>query len=171
MFIGIVAVRLLSIYATHFPLADAEMVYADLWQQLGIFLLPLVSWIVIGYALISISDGKQTFLEMVTSTLYAFLPYMLFLLPLCGLSHILSFHEAGVYNFLVMLIWAWSLCLVFVTTKVMNEYSFGKMVVAVLKVFFAMLCAWMIAALFYVIVYQAGSFVSSVYEEFMLMVK
>jgi hypothetical protein len=168
LFLAIIAVRIAYIYVVHFPLADMSTVYADLWQQLGTLLLPLVSWILVGYAMISISDGKQTFKEMFTSTIFSFLPYILLMLPFGALSHILCASEAGIYNLFVYGAWIWSLCLVFCTTKVLNEYSFGKMVGSILKVFFAMVCAWMIAALFYVIVYQAWGFIEDVYEELIL---
>ena len=162
------AVRIAYIYAVHFPLSDISAVYSDLWQQVGVLLLPLVSWIIVGYALISIASGKQTLKEMFTATMYSFLPYILLMLPLAGLSHLMCGSEAGLFNLLTIGVWAWSLCLVFVTTKVMNEYSFGKMVGMVLLVAFGILCAWMILALFYIIIYQAWNFLYDVYEELIL---
>ncbi len=166
LFIAVVAVQISYIYLVHFPLTDVKLKYSDLWQQTGVFILPLISFMIVGHIIISLSDGKQTFKEMITATLYSFLPYILFNLPLAALSHIMCAKEAGLYNVLSAGLWIWSLGLLLLSVKTMNEYSFGRLVWTVIKVIFAIVCSWMIIALLYIVVYQSVSLVVGIYEEF-----
>ena len=159
------AFQLIYINTVHLPLSDISLVYADLWQQLGLIFLPLVCYLIVGYFIISLSDGKQTFTEMVTASMYSFLPYILLILPLSLLSHAMCLNESGLYYGLVAGLWIWSLILLLISIKTMNEYSFGKLVWTVCKILFGILCVLMIVALLYIIVFQSFNLVKSIYQE------
>ena len=64
----------------------------------------------------------------------------------------------------------WCICLVLLSTKIMNQYSFGKLVGMVLIILFGIICLWMLCMLFYIVVYQAITFFQDVYEEFSILV-
>lgn len=159
-------VHVLYLYSVHFPLSSFFAASGDMWQQVLIFLVPLVSWIIVSYALTSIADGKQTFKEALAANLYSFLPYILLMLPLAGASHVMSATEAGLYNILTTAVLLWCICLVLLSTKIMNQYSFGKLVGMILIIIFGIICLWMLCMLFYIVVYQAVNFFKEVYEEF-----
>ena len=159
-------VHVVYLYAVHFPLSSFFAASGDMWQQVLLFLVPLASWIFVSYALISIADGKQTFREALTANMYSFLPYILLMLPLAGLSHVMSATEAGLYGILTNAVMLWCICLVLLSTKIMNQYSFGKLVGMILIIIFGIICLWMLCMLFYIVVYQAVDFFKDVYEEF-----
>ncbi len=159
-------VHVLYLYSVHFPLSSFFASSGDMWQQVLIFLVPLVSWIIVSFALTSIADGKQTFKEALTANLYSFLPYILLMLPLAGVSHIMSATEAGLYSILTNAVLLWCICLVLLSTKIMNQYSFAKLVGMILIILFGIICLWMLCMLFYIVVYQAVNFFKDVYEEF-----
>ena len=162
----LMAVHVLYLYAVHFPLSSFFASTGDMWQQILLFLMPLASWIVVSYALTSIADGKQTFREALTANLYSFLPYILLMLPLAGLSHIMAATEGGLYNMLTGGVFLWCILLVLLQTKIMNQYTFGKLVGMILIIAFGILCLWMLVMLFYIVVYQAIDFLRDIYEEF-----
>ena len=51
------------------------------------------------------------------------------------------------------------------SVKLMNEYSFKKLVSTILKTLFAVICVWMIILLFYIILYQTFGFLKNVWTE------
>lgn len=162
----LMVVHVLYLYSVHFPLSSFFAASGDMWQQVLVFLVPLVSWIVVSYALTSIADGKQTFKESLAANLYSFLPYILLMLPLAGASHVMSATESGLYTMLTNAVLLWCICLVLLSTKIMNQYSFGKLVGMILIIIFGIICLWMLCMLFYIVVYQAVNFFKEVYEEF-----
>ena len=164
--IALMAVHVLYLYSVHFPLSSFFAASGDMWQQVLIFLVPLASWIIVSYALTSIADGKQTFREAMTANVYSFLPYILFMLPLADVSHVMAQTEAGLYSILTNAVLLWCIALVLLSTKVMNQYSFGKLVGMILIIIFGIICMWMLIMLFYIVVYQAVNFFKDVYEEF-----
>lgn len=154
----------------HFPLTDSVM-YVDYFKDLAVFFLPIVSWIVVCYAITSIKDGKQTFIETASSTLYSFVPYMILYIPITALSNIMCTSEAGLYNALQLILMIWCLLLIFCNFKILNEYSFGKAVGTIIIIIFAMVCLWIICFLFYIIVSQLFTFVGDIYTEFVYLTK
>ena len=166
LLILLMAVHVLYLYSVHFPLSSFFAASGDMWQQVLIFAVPLLSWVGVGYAMTSIMDGKQTFKESLAANLYSFLPYILLMLPLAAASHVMATTEGGLYNILTSAVMVWCLCLVLLSTKIMNQYSFGKLVGIILIILFAILCTWMLCMLFYIVVYQAIDFFKEVYEEF-----
>lgn len=152
----------------HFPLAG-NVVYVDYKQILFPFFGMLISWIVMGYAITSISDGKQTFIESTSAILYAFTPYMIFYLPLAALSNLMSMNDAGLYFGLQNVLIIWSLALVFCQMKILNEYSFWRAVWTVFKILFSIACLWLIIFMFYIVLNQLFTFVNDVYTEFVYM--
>ncbi len=154
----------------HFPLTD-NIIRVDYLKDLTVFFLPLVSWIVVCYAITSIMDGKQTFIETASSTLYSFIPFMILYIPITALSNVMCTSESGLYNGLQLVLLIWCLLLIFCNFKILNEYSFGKAVGTIIIIIFAMLCLWIICFLFYIIVSQLFTFIGDVYTEFVYMTK
>ena len=149
----------------HFPLISDSIVHVDYSRDLIMLFLPLVLWIGVSFAMTSISDGKQTFMETMTCSLYCFVPMMIFYLPITLMSHIMSYSEVGIYNGLQSLLLIWCLLLIFCNVKTSNQYSFGKAVATIAKSIFAMLCAVIIVFLFYIIISQLGAFIGEIWQE------
>jgi hypothetical protein len=141
------------------------LVHADLWQQVATFFLPLLSWVIVGYALSVTSEGKQTLLECLTTSSLCFLPYVIFSYPLGLLSHGLSGSEAPLFHSISTALLVWSVMLLLVSSMRMNEYSFGKVLLMSLKTIFAILSFWMLIFLFGIIVYQFIGFFKTIYFE------
>ncbi len=158
-------VRILYVYLVHFPVSNFPVYSVDVFQELILLLLPLLSWIIINYAVSSIMEGKQTFRETLLASFYSFLPYSLLMLPIGAFSHLLGVDESGFYSFITGLILVWSILLLLLSNKVMNEFSFGKMVGVVLITLFGIVCLWMIILLFYIIVSQSLTFFEDVYTD------
>lgn len=163
--LAIIIVRIAYIYVVHYPLATLSIISVDIFQQTALLLLPLISFIIVSFGITSISDGKQTFKETAYASLASFVPYILFTLPVALLSHIMSTSENGLYILLTDGIMLWSILLMLMTVKIMNEYSFKKLVFTVLKTVFGIICLWMIIFLFYIILHQTVDFFRKLFVE------
>jgi|GEM_PF-2935658 Gluconolactonase len=149
----------------HFPLINDSIVNVDYARDLIMLFMPLALWIGVSFAMTSISDGKQTFMETMSCTLYCFVPMMIFYLPITLMSNVMSLSESGMYHGMQSLLLLWCLLLVFCNIKTSNQYGFGKAVFTVIKTIFAMLCAIIIVFLFYIIISQLGTFIGEIYQE------
>lgn len=170
MFIILVVEKIAFRSIIHFPLTDSA-IFVDYFRDLVVFFLPLVSWIIVAYAISSISDGKQTFLETATTTMYSFVPMMLLYLPITALSRLMATSESGLYNGLQLILLLWCLILIYLNFKILNEYSFGKAVWNIIKVLFAILCLWVICFLFLIVISQLLIFIKDIYSEFIYLTK
>ena len=165
-----IVVEISGLYLTFFPFSDINAKNADLFNQIVSALIPLLSWLVVCFALCSISNGKQTLKESLFSSMLAFTPYLALSIPLQLFSHLLSLKEAGIYSALTMIVLAWSIFLLLLSVKVMNEYSVSKLVGIMCKTLFGIACLWMIAMIFYVVINQSLDFIKSVYREFSMII-
>ena len=165
----IVIVRIAYIYIVHYPLAYTLPQYTNFGREMTILFVPIVSWIIVNYMLTSISEGKTTMREVIISTLYSFTPYIVLSLPVALLSHVMGANESGLYNSLYSFLFIWSILLVLLCTLNLNEYSFGKLIVTIIKVIFGTACLFMIVGLFYIIVVQFITFVKEINVELVFM--
>ena len=164
--IAIILVRGGYIYIVHFPLASFSLLSVDIFQQLLFMMLPLVSFIIVGFGITSISDGKQSFVQMAYTVLASFTPYILFQWPIGFFSHLLAGGEHGFYSILSNLIMLWCLILLLLSMKLINEYSIGQLVSVVVKTVFGIICLWMLVLLSYIILVQAFGLFETIYKEF-----
>ncbi|MHB8963390.1 MAG: hypothetical protein ACYC5K_09590, partial [Saccharofermentanales bacterium] len=166
LFIAFVTVRLVFVYTVHFPLSDVSAIYSDFLKQAGFLAFPLLSVVLVGYILTSLSDGKQTFTEMATASMYSFLPYIILTLPISLVSQLMCLSENGLFGALNAGVWIWSISLLLISVKTMNQYTFGKLIWTIFKILFGVISFWMICALLYIVFFQSVSLVSGIYEEF-----
>jgi len=158
----IFVVRVIYIYIVHFPMSTQIPQYTDFVQELVVLGLPLLAWIVISFAMTSISNGKTTMKETFVSTLFAFSPYIIFTIPLGLFSNIMCGNEAGLYNSIQTIILLWSISLVLLALMNLNEYSFKQMVGNTIKILFAAACVFMIFGMIYIIINQFIIFVEEI---------
>lgn len=161
----IIVTLIADIYLVHFPLTTLNVQYVNIWQQIAMFFIPLISWTFVSYALSVISDGKQTLKECLTVTVMCFMPYIVFTYPLALLSQVLSSNDASVFFGVKSIIFLWCCALIFITNMRMNEFSFGKVIWMAIKTVFGILCLWMIIFLFGIIIFQFIKFIQQVYLE------
>ena len=85
--------------------------------------------------------------------------------PLGLLSNILSFEQAGVYNFFKFVSLLWVLILIFVALKVLNDYTLWQTVGIVLLSLVMTVVIWAVVLLLFSLTVQLFSFFGDVYHE------
>lgn len=152
-------VRVISIYITHYPVASLLPIHANIPLELFKFYVPLLSWMVVSFAVTSITDGECHMREIITATAYSMVPYIVFTLPIALLSRVLSVTEVGFYNFLIGVIWAWVALLFIINVMVMNSYSLGRTLFTVFLNIVGIAFLWCIILLLLALISHFATFV------------
>ena len=72
------AVRILSIYGTHYPLASVSVRKANLLLECGKLFVPVLTWVLASYMMTTILDGETLLSETLLFSAYALTPYIVF---------------------------------------------------------------------------------------------
>ena len=145
------AVRILSIYGTHYPLASVSVRKANLLLECGKLFVPVLTWVLASYMMTTILDGETLLSETLLFSAYALTPYIVFTPILTLASRIMD----GVL--------AWVVLLMILALKEMNGYSVGKTVLMIFLSLFTMVMIWAMVVLLFTI---ASQFVGMIREMF-----
>ena len=147
------AVRILSIYGTHYPLASVSVRKANL----------LLTWVLASYMMTTILDGETLLSETLLFSAYALTPYIVFTPILTLASRIMDGSQIGLFATLEVGVLAWVVLLMILALKEMNGYSVGKTVLMIFLSLFTMVMIWAMVVLLFTI---ASQFVGMIREMF-----
>ena len=160
------AVRIFSIYVTHYPLASVSVRKANLLLECGKLFVPVLTWVLASYAMTTILDGETLFRETLLFSAYALTPYIL-LTPVLNLaSRLMDGNQAGLYGTMEFIILAWVVVLMIVALKEMNGYSAGKTVLVIFLTLFTMVMIWAVIILLVTISSQFVTMIREMFYEF-----
>lgn len=160
-----VVVRLTSLAVTHYPLASADPRDIQWLMEIALLVVPLLSWVVASYAVTAVVGGECRISEILSASCYCLAPYVLFTLPMTGLSNLLSREEAGLYGALLLAISLWTGILFVLSVKVLNMYSIGKTILVCVLSLLAMALLWLTILLVGMLSAQMIEFISNILEE------
>lgn len=160
-----VVVRLTSLAVTHYPLASADPRDIQWLMEIALLVVPLLSWVVASYAVTAVVGGECRISEILSASCYCLAPYVLFTLPMAGLSNLLSREEAGLYGALLLAIILWTGILFVLSVKILNMYSIGKTILVCILSLLAMALLWLTILLVGMLSAQMIEFISNILEE------
>ena len=117
------AVRILSIYGTHYPLASVSVRKANLLLECGKLFVPVLTWVLASYMMTTILDGETLLSETLLFSAYALTPYIVFTPILTLASRIMDGSQIGLFATLEVGVLAWVVLLMILALKEMNGYS------------------------------------------------
>ncbi len=160
--------RLFYVFVVHYPLQDTSLKEANILLELAKLLGPVLSWAIASYMITSILDGETTLKEVLISTAYSYIPYIVFTPLLALFSHLLSQGDAGLYGALQGVIFVWMVLFLLIAFQRLNGYSFWRTVgVGLLSLIF-MALLWALLLLFAALSVQAFYFFETIYREISL---
>ena len=165
-----VLARLVFIQTVHYPLQVADPRYSNWIMETAMYLAPLLSIAVCGFAVSSILDGEMMMRESLTAVAYSMMPYLVFILPLSALSHLLG-QGSSLFTIIECAIWAWCIVLYIVSMKTMNSYTFAKTLLVLLLTVLLIALMWAVVLLLYALGNQLKDFLVSVYREFKYVIR
>lgn len=157
------AVRILSIYGTHYPLASVSVRKANLLLECGKLFVPVLTWVLASYMMTTILDGETLLSETLLFSAYALTPYIVFTPILTLLSRIMDGSQIGLFATLEVGVLAWVVLLMILALKEMNGYSVGKTMLMIFLSLFTMVMIWAMVVLLFTI---ASQFVGMIREMF-----
>ncbi|GAB6926508.1 hypothetical protein JCM10914A_04910 [Paenibacillus sp. JCM 10914] len=160
-----VCVHLLKLSWTGYSFEGREayqisFVFESFW-----IIVPWITWCVSNWAVSAIMDGEGKFKDIVVSSAYALVPYIVLSLPLALLSQILTQGEYYTYWGLIYFINAWVMFLFLVKVKTLHDFELGKMLWIIVLTIVGMLVIWFVGFLIFGLVNQAIEFVIGVVKE------
>lgn len=159
-------VRIMYIYIVHYPLASIEVNDANaIFEALKLFIVP-VTFIPAVFAVTSISDGESKFPEIAFTSIMGMVPFIFINTPLMFLSNLMSKTQQSWYGIFSVIVYLWMIIIMFLSVKLLNNYSFGKTLRMIFILIFVMLIIWLVAGMFYVLSARVIQFALSVFTEF-----
>lgn len=125
----------------------------------------LFLWIVGNFLVSEISEGEGTFKHIYIGTIEAFLPILLFALPLALVTNLLTLNEAFIYTFSMQALNVWSLVMLLIIISQVHNFTFGETVKNVLLTLFAMLLLAMLIFLVIILLREEIDFFLSIVQE------
>lgn len=159
------AVRIFSIYVTHYPLSGVSVRKANMLLECGKLFVPVLTWVLASYMMTTILDGETLFTETLLFSAYALTPYIVFTPILNIASRLMDGNQLGLYATLEIGILAWVVLLMILALKEMNGYSVGKTFVMILLTLFTMVMIWAMVILLYTIASQFVTMIKEVFYE------
>ena len=157
--------KILSVYATAYPVNTNLPEESNLVLLLGILILPGLSWIVGAYSTTTLMGGESSFLELFTLGCMCYVPYIIVTPIQIIVSHVASGEDATIYNVIGVLAIVWVVILEFLCFMQANGYQLGKAIcVAIVSVIVALLM-WAFVLLSMVFIYQVIIFISEIILE------
>lgn len=162
----IIAMRVSTIFFTHFPLATLKPRETNLLMESLKILIPLFTWSVACFGLTTISDGKTLFKEQILASAYCMVPYLVLTGPIIIISHILGTEQLGLYINLNVFKWFLVIALFIISTVTMNEYTLKKAIGIGILSIIASVLIWILIGLFYTMGRQVYDFFYTIFIEY-----
>jgi len=159
------AVRIFSIYFTHYPLAAVSVRKANLLLECGKLFVPVLTWVLASYAMTTILDGETLLTETLLFSSYALVPYIVFTPILTLASRLMDSSQMALFATLEIGILGWVVLLMIIALKEMNGYSMGKTVLMIFLSLFTMVMIWAVVILLYTISSQFVGMVKEIFYE------
>ncbi len=163
VFFLFILVYLINVYATGFLFREANLnnIMIQLSMVIGIFFL----YVVVNYLVSTLNDGEGRFKDVLISTSYVLVPFILFTLPMTFLSNYLTYNESFIFSFYHQIILGWTIILIVLSIKSVHNYTFWETVKNILIIIFGMFILILIGLLIYSFLGQLIEFILSIIKE------
>jgi len=159
------AARMYTLMYTGFSFSGVEPWMVNVPREINFILMPWISWAVCNWAVSAIMDGEGRFRDILISTAYIYVPYILFMPLLTSLTNLLTEAEKSLYLTLFWGTFVWMAFLLIQKVRIVHDYSLGKTFGTIVLTVFGMAVLWFILLLLLGIVNQALQFFYAVYKE------
>lgn len=137
----------------------------EIFSDVGMILVLFIGLTVCCYLVSTINDGEGTVKKLATSFSYSLLPYILITPVIFVLSHVLTYNEQFLISFAQVFMWAWTLILIFLSIKEINNYTVKENVKVILLTIFTALILALLIFIVYVLWAQVFDFISAIFGE------
>lgn len=161
----VMAVRIAYIYLVHFPVSKLDPRDTNIVLEMVRFLVPVLSWGIVTFAITSIWDGECIAWECMATAVAGMMPYIVLAVPVALLSRILEVDQKGFFAVANTAMYTWVGLLLFLGLMMMNAYTFRQAVQVALVCLVGVLLFWAVFLLLATLIYQLYHFVQVILVE------
>lgn len=161
-------VESLKYFATGFPFSHVR---PQDFNPAAVFVSTICIYVIFtvaNWALCSIMSGKGSFKEILSVTAYSLIPLLMSQVINLILSNMLTSQEAAFMSIISAIGLLWSAIMLIGGLYSIHQFSFGKTLLTLLLTVVGMAIIVLLCILFYTLLSQAFSFLSSIYQELKL---
>ena len=160
-----IVARTYQIYGTHYALWMINPRTASLFGQIGQLMAPVISFVIMHFAITSIVGGEAKFGEIFVATAYSTIPYTLFTFLLVLASPLLGHGEQGLMWVFIYAGSGWMYLLYLRNINLLNDYSPKKTIIVAVLVIAGILLAWISLLLGMTLTNQLIEFFAGIFRE------
>ncbi|MBP1990960.1 YIP1 family protein [Paenibacillus eucommiae] len=160
-----IVIRLLSIYGMGFIFHPYDLSKVNLALEVGVLLVPWVTWIIANYLVSTVKGGEGRFREVLQASTYALVPYIVLMVPVILLSNIVVLEERIVVDSIVQIMWIWIVVQFFIMTQVIHNFDFFEAVKNAAVTLFTIGVIWIFIVIMSGLSYNLFDFVKQIYRE------
>ncbi len=161
----VMTARIAFIYLVHFPVSTLDPRDTNIALELVKFIVPVLSWGIVTFAITSIWDGECVARECMATAVAGMMPYVVLAVPLALFSRILEVDQKGFFAVANAAMFTWVGLLLFSGMMTMNAYTFRQAVQVGLVCVVSILLFWAVFILLATLIYQLYHFVQGVLVE------
>lgn len=165
LYVWFAVLQLTDIYFKGYIFNDVNTANVNVLRVIFIALVPLALWIIANYLISTINDGEGRFKDIYNGTIYAFSPYLIFVLPLQLLTNVLTLNESFIYSFSMIFIITWCLILLFLMIKEVHNYTVGESLKNILLTLFGVILIVLTLFILTLLVNHEVDFIQSIIQE------
>jgi hypothetical protein len=154
-----VLVRMLGLAVMSFHFQTQRPEETNLLFEAGKILIPWISWCVSAVAVAEIFFGEGTFRQVVISSAWNLLPFIVLTIPVSLMTHVLSLDEKALYHVGLGIIWVllgWNF---FQQVRTLHNFEAGRAIGVMLLTLLGMLIIWVLLGLVYALTGEVVRFV------------
>lgn len=160
-----IAARLISLMLSGYAFRTREAYDVSVPLEAAWIVIPWLTWALANWAVATIMDGEGKFKDVLISSAYVYVPYIVLIIPISLLSNIMTLKEASFYNAITFFVTLWTLFLLLTHVKIIHDFELGKTMGVTLLSIFGMLIIWFIVLLVFGLVSQSLKFVLDIIKE------
>ena len=137
---SLLVTRVIYVRFLHYPVSPFNLTRMNIGYDLALFAIIALSWSLGAYMMSAIMGGSSFWNETLYATMLAAMPLVALQIPIVLLSRVMGSSEYTLLRIPQMIMWAWTIALVFRGVQVLNEYTFWETFgVTVLSILFVAL--------------------------------
>lgn len=157
--------RMAAIMVTGYAFETREPYEISFLHEFIWLIVPWLTWSVANWAVSAILEGEGKFKEVFVGSAFAFVPYMVFIVPVTLLTNVIALDEDSIYSFLINLTIVWVAWLLLLKVKIINDFEIVKMLWITFLSIVGILIIWFIGILMFGLMNQLINFVVDLFKE------
>lgn len=157
--------RIVSLMLSGFSFRAREAAEISVPLEVAWIIIPWITWSIANWAVSTIIDGEGKFKDILVSSSYVYLPYILLVIPVSLISNVMTQKEMSIYGSIYLFMYGWMLFMLILQVKIVHDFELGKTIGIILLSVLAMIIMWFVILLIYGLINQSVMFVIEILKE------